>query len=206
MILARAAATGSRGCMDRIDWKRVCASGKVFAGFSDFTAFNCAAYAAGGLVTFQGPMVASDFGSPDPANSRARISGRRHARFARDRERGFTHPYTRGRSKDPCGAATWRSSCILSGRPTSPTIAGGIPLRRGDRRGSVRHRAHVPAAPATRGSSTGSGRSSSRPSPTASRNNPDRYPYSMEEVIESLRGWLPCPVLTGFRSGTLRAR
>ena len=49
--------------LPRIDWNRVAASGKVFVGFSDFTAFNMAAYACANLATFHGPMLAVDFGN-----------------------------------------------------------------------------------------------------------------------------------------------
>jgi muramoyltetrapeptide carboxypeptidase len=28
-----------------------------------------------------------------------------------------------------------------------------------------------------------------------------RYPYSLDEVLESVRGWLSCPVLTGLPFG-----
>jgi len=45
-----------------IDWNRIAATSKAFVGFSDFTAFNMAAYACSNLVTFHGPMVSVDFG------------------------------------------------------------------------------------------------------------------------------------------------
>ena len=45
-----------------IDWNRVASSGKAFVGFTDFTAFNMAAYANANLLTYQGPMVGIDFG------------------------------------------------------------------------------------------------------------------------------------------------
>jgi muramoyltetrapeptide carboxypeptidase len=49
-----------------IDWNRVAASTKQFVGFSDFTAFNMAAYACAKLVTFHGPMLTADFASGEP--------------------------------------------------------------------------------------------------------------------------------------------
>ena len=50
----------------QVDWPKVGASGKVFCGFSDFTAFNCAALAHGGLSTLHGPMLSVDFGDGEP--------------------------------------------------------------------------------------------------------------------------------------------
>ncbi len=44
-----------------IDWNAVADSKKVFCGFSDFTAFNCAALATAKLITYAGPGAASDF-------------------------------------------------------------------------------------------------------------------------------------------------
>ena len=44
-----------------VDWNAVAASAKVFCGFSDFTAFNCAALAKANLITYAGPGAASDF-------------------------------------------------------------------------------------------------------------------------------------------------
>jgi muramoyltetrapeptide carboxypeptidase len=48
--------------LPHIDWTLVKASGAQFVGFSDFTGFSMAALAHG-IVTFAGPMAASDFGN-----------------------------------------------------------------------------------------------------------------------------------------------
>ena len=47
--------------LHRIDWQAVAASKKVFCGFSDFTAFNCAALAQANYITYAGPGAATDF-------------------------------------------------------------------------------------------------------------------------------------------------
>jgi muramoyltetrapeptide carboxypeptidase len=49
--------------LDRIDFAAIAASGKRWMGHSDFTAFQLAALAHKGLVTFSGPMAAYDFGA-----------------------------------------------------------------------------------------------------------------------------------------------
>src|SRR5262249_44189119 len=66
LVLAAPGGYGLSRLLHRIDWTRVAASGKLFAGFSDFTAFNLAAYACANLVTFHGPMLGVDFGTGDP--------------------------------------------------------------------------------------------------------------------------------------------
>ncbi|MEO8857082.1 MAG: LD-carboxypeptidase [Burkholderiaceae bacterium] len=42
------------------------ASGMHFVGYSDFTAFQCAAFARTGAVTWVGPTVGEDFGAEEP--------------------------------------------------------------------------------------------------------------------------------------------
>jgi muramoyltetrapeptide carboxypeptidase len=49
--------------LDRIDFAALARSGKRWMGHSDFTAFQLAALAAAGMVTFAGPMAAYDFGA-----------------------------------------------------------------------------------------------------------------------------------------------
>jgi len=68
VVMAARGGYGLSRLLDRIDWARVAASRKAFVGFSDFTAFQCAALAHAGFATFHGPMAAVDFcdGGPDP--------------------------------------------------------------------------------------------------------------------------------------------
>ncbi len=51
--------------LDRIDFAAIAAAGKCWLGHSDFTAFQLAALAQGGVVTWAGPMAAPDFGVDD---------------------------------------------------------------------------------------------------------------------------------------------
>ena len=53
--------------LDRIDFNAVGAARKRWIGHSDFTAFQLAAYAMGGIVTFAGPMASYDFGAATPS-------------------------------------------------------------------------------------------------------------------------------------------
>lgn len=49
--------------LDRIDFAALARSGTRWMGHSDFTAFQLAALAAAGMVSFAGPMAAYDFGA-----------------------------------------------------------------------------------------------------------------------------------------------
>src|SRR3954467_3677944 len=66
LVMAARGGYGLSRLLSRIDWNRVAASGKAFVGFSDFTAFNCAAYACANLLTFHGPLLGVDFGKTAP--------------------------------------------------------------------------------------------------------------------------------------------
>jgi len=52
--------------LPRIDFRALAATGKQWLGYSDFTAFQLAALARAGMVTFAGPVV-SDFGAAEPS-------------------------------------------------------------------------------------------------------------------------------------------
>src|SRR5688572_11151755 len=66
LVMAARGGYGLSRILHRIDWNRVAAGGKAYVGFSDFTAFNMAAFACANLVTYHGPMLTSDFGKTAP--------------------------------------------------------------------------------------------------------------------------------------------
>lgn len=51
----------------RIDFKRLAGARKRWLGHSDFTAFQLAALARAGMITFAGPMASFDFGAEQPS-------------------------------------------------------------------------------------------------------------------------------------------
>jgi len=53
--------------LDRLDFARIAAARKRWLGHSDFTAFQLAALAAAGIVSFAGPLAAYDFGAQSPS-------------------------------------------------------------------------------------------------------------------------------------------
>jgi muramoyltetrapeptide carboxypeptidase len=53
--------------LDRLDYAAIARAGKRWLGHSDITAFELAALAHAGMVTFAGPMAAYDFGALEPS-------------------------------------------------------------------------------------------------------------------------------------------
>ncbi len=53
--------------IERIDFEAIAVAGKVWLGHSDFTAFQLAAFAHAGMISYGGPMVAYDFGAEVPS-------------------------------------------------------------------------------------------------------------------------------------------
>lgn len=66
VVMAVRGAYGITRLMPRIDFARMAASGKIFVGFSDLTAFHMGLYATAGAISYAGPMFAGDFGAPEP--------------------------------------------------------------------------------------------------------------------------------------------
>ena len=201
MVMAARGGYGLTRLLPRIDWNRVAASGKIYCGFSDFTAFNLAALANANLVTFHGPLLAVDFGR-DNLDSFAE----QHFWMAVSRpshridDIACAHGYDPRRIDGTLWGGNLSLLAHLVGTPYFPDIDGGIlyveeiseepyAVERmffqlyhagvlGRQRALVLGDFHdcVPT-------------------------NPARYPYSMDEVIESLRALLPFPVLTDLPFG-----
>ncbi|MFP5390540.1 MAG: muramoyltetrapeptide carboxypeptidase [Gammaproteobacteria bacterium] len=61
VVMALRGQYGLTRLLPRIDFARMAASGKLFVGFSDFTAFQLGLLAERGAISFAGPMLYSDF-------------------------------------------------------------------------------------------------------------------------------------------------
>ena len=201
LIIAARGGYGLTRLLPRIDWSRVAASGKAFVGFSDFTAFNMAAYACANLVTFHGPMLAVDFGRPE-----LDTFTEQHFWMALSRpthridEIACEHGYDARRIDGTLWGGNLSLLAHLVGTPYFPAIEGGILY--------VEEIAEEPYAVERLFMQLYHAGALGRQQalvlgdfsdcvPT----NPLRYPYSMEEVVETLRQLLPFPVLTGFPFG-----
>ncbi len=192
-----------------IDWNAVASSRKVFCGYSDVTAFSLAALAQGRLTTFAGPVTAGEFAQlDDPA---AREFSEQHF-FGLLAASHYVYPSTtsdRDHGHACIEGTLWGTNLAmithLIGTPYFPQIDDGIlvledigeaPYRVErmfwqlkyagilDRQRAIILGAFTDCEPA----------------------KGMRYPYAMNEAVETLREIAPCPVFTGFPFGHIPAK
>ncbi len=68
VIVALRGQYGMTRLLDRIDYRALADSGKIFVGFSDVTALHMALYAQTGALSYAGPMASGDFGAATPVD------------------------------------------------------------------------------------------------------------------------------------------
>ncbi len=201
LIIAARGGYGMSRLLHRIDWIRVAASHKSYVGFSDFTAFNMAALACSNLATFHGPMLGVDFGKPEPDTYSEQhfwlaVSKPSH----RIEDIVCAHGYDPRRIDGTLWGGNLSLIAHLAGTPYFPQIDGGILYVEevGEQPYAVERDFmqlyHAGVLVKQRALVLGSF-ADCDPTNTA------RYPYCMDEVIESLRQLLPFPVLTGLPFG-----
>lgn len=66
VVMALRGQYGLTRLLPEIDFERMAASGKIFVGFSDFTAFQMGLLAKTGAMSYAGPMFYSDFAPATP--------------------------------------------------------------------------------------------------------------------------------------------
>ena len=66
VVMALRGQYGLTRLLPEIDFERMAASGKIFVGFSDFTAFQMGLMAKTGAMSYAGPMFYSDFAPATP--------------------------------------------------------------------------------------------------------------------------------------------
>ena len=202
---------GASRLLHRIDWARVAASGKVFCGFSDITAFSLAALAQANYVTLAGPLAASEFAQTDDLIARdfteshffglvlAAQSGYHYPECVSDAEHGTRTIHGR----------LWGTNLALVahliGTPYIPDVENGILVLEdiGEEPYAVERMfwqlKHAGILAKQRAIILGAFTDCT---PGANL----RFPYTMTEVIETLREIAPCPVLTGFPFGHVPAK
>jgi muramoyltetrapeptide carboxypeptidase len=202
MVMAARGGYGLTRLLHRIDWNRVAASGKAFVGFSDFTAFNMAALACANLVTFHGPMLAVDFGRDEDPDTFAQqhfwMAVGKPSHRIDDIE--AAHGYDARRIDGTLWGGNLSLLAHLVGTPYFPAIDDGILY--------VEEIAEEPYAverlfmQLLHAGVLGRQRAVLLGDfADCTPNNPHRYPYCMEEVVETLRLALPVPVLTNLPFG-----
>jgi muramoyltetrapeptide carboxypeptidase len=68
IVMAIRGQYGMSRLLPQIDFERMAASGKIFVGYSDVTAFHMGLYARTGALSYAGPMFAGDFGALEPVD------------------------------------------------------------------------------------------------------------------------------------------
>jgi muramoyltetrapeptide carboxypeptidase len=197
--------------LHRIDWQAVAASRKIFCGFSDFTAFNCAALARANYITYSGPGAATDFDwrgdvtneTPETTADHAFMVAHCWPALAGERvDAGpykCAHAYAKQKIVGPIFGSNLSLFSHLVGTPYMPDIEGGIlfleeiaeepyaierMLLQLFHAGILRkQRAMIFADFSDCEPSSG------------------RYAYTMAHVAETMRELLPYPVLTGLPFG-----
>ena len=202
---------GASRVLHRLDWSRIAASGKIFCGFSDITAFSLAALAQANYVTFAGPLAASEFAQTDDLAARdfteVQFTGLLVATKA-----AYDYPECVSDITHNAGTINgtlWGTNLALVahliGTPYMPIIDDGIlvlediaeePYAVERMFWQLKHAGILDRQRAIiLGEFTDC-------KPSANQ----RYAYSMAEVIETVREIAPCPVLTGFPFGHVPAK
>ena len=206
MMMVRGGYGWSR-LLHRIDWNAVAASNKTFVGFSDFTAFNLAALAQANLITFTGPGAATDFGgsedTPETQSDHAFMEA--HCWPALAGEPVNAGPFADSFSYRPrtISGPLWGSNLSLLthlvGTPYLPNIDGGILYL--EEIGEAPYAVERMLLQLFHAGILQKQKALILADFSDCKSEPDRFPYAMEHVVETMRELLPIPVLTGLPFG-----
>ncbi len=121
---------GTPRLLSRLDYRAIKANPKIFAGYSDITAIQLAMHRHAGLVTFSGPMVASEMAKginpfteenfwrilthPEPFGDLARPGDKRYQAISR------------GRASGPLIGGCLSLVACLIGSPHFPNLQGSV--------------------------------------------------------------------------------
>lgn len=203
VVMALRGQYGMTRLLPHIDFERMAASGKIFVGYSDITAFHMGLYAKTGAPSYAGPMFAGDFGALDPVEFTLGdfwhcLAGPTHTVAGQ----GAGNPVL-----DVSGTAWGGNLAMLMsvvGTPYFARIDGGIlylediaehPYRVERMLLQLQHTgvlAHQRAI--VLGDFSGY------------RLAPSDNGYDFDEMLAYLRATLPCPILTGLEFGHIARR
>ena len=206
MMMVRGGYGWSR-LLHRIDWNAVAASQKNFVGFSDFTAFNLAALAQANLITFAGPGAAIDFGGADdkPESQADHAFMETHCWPALAGEPVSVGPFNDSFTYRPrtISGTLWGSNLSLLahlvGTPYMPNIEGGILFL--EEIGEAPYAVERMLLQLFHAGILQQQKALILADFSDCDPEPDRFPYTMEHVVETMRELLPMPVLTGLPFG-----
>ena len=206
MMMVRGGYGWSR-LLHRIDWNAVAASQKTFVGFSDFTAFSLAALAQANLITFAGPGAAIDFGGatdkPETQIDHAFMEVHCWTALAGDAVNAGPFDCSFTYRPQIISGPLWGSNLSLLthliGTPYLPKIEGGILFL--EEIGEAPYAVERMLLQLFHAGILQKQKALVLADFSDSEPEPDRFPYAMEHVVETLRELLPIPVLTGLPFG-----
>lgn len=206
MMMMTRGGYGISRIVHRIDWDAVARSGKILCGFSDFTAINLAAIASGGFVTLAGPGVATDFGDEAYEGQLADDHAFMEQHFwplvqgqSIQVEVEAEHAYAAQRITGPLWGSNLSLLSHMVGTPFLPDISGGILFLEeiGEKPYAVERmilQLFHAGILQKQGAILLGDFSDCDP-------EDDRFPYTMDYVVRTLRQIVNCPVLTGLPFG-----
>jgi muramoyltetrapeptide carboxypeptidase len=207
IVMAIRGQYGMSRLLPHIDFERMAASGKIFVGYSDVTAFHMGLYAHTGAMSYAGPMFAGDFGAPEPVAFTLDdfwhcLAGPTHTVQGRRQDKDGGNPVLE------VSGTVWGGNLamIMSvvGTPNFAQIDGGIlyledvaehPYRVERMLLQLMHAGVLQRQRAiVLGDFSGY------------RLAPGDNGYDFETMLAYLRATLPCPVLTGLEFGHIARR
>jgi muramoyltetrapeptide carboxypeptidase len=203
IVMALRGQYGMSRLMPHIDFERMAASGKIFVGYSDITAFQMGLYARTGAISYAGPMFAGDFAAAEP---NAFTIGDFWACLA-----GPTHLVEGKGEGNPAldlSGTVWGGNLAMLmsivGTPFFPQIDGGILFLEDIAEHPYRVERMLlqlmQAGVLARQQAIVLGDFSGY------RLAPSDNGYNFDEMLAYLRATLPCPVLTGLEFGHIQRR
>jgi muramoyltetrapeptide carboxypeptidase len=198
VVMAVRGGYGITRLLPHLDFDHLAASGKIFVGYSDMTAFHMAMYTRCGTSGYQGPLFAADFGAAEPQAFTLDDFWRCLA--------GPTHTLAGQGAGDPMldvSGTVWGGNLAMTvsllGTPYFPQIEGGILLLediaehpyRLERMLLQLHQAGVLSKQRALVLGDFSGY----------RLTPYDNGYDFDAMLAYLRAILPLPVLTGLEFG-----
>jgi muramoyltetrapeptide carboxypeptidase len=203
VVMALRGQYGMTRLLPHIDFERMAASGKIFVGYSDVTAFQMGLYETSSAISYAGPMFAGDFGAAEPVaftldNFWACLAGPTHVIDGQ----GAGNP-----ELDVAGTI-WGGNLAMimsvAGTRYFPRIADGILFL--EDIGEHPYRIERMLLQLMHAGVLERQRAILLGDFSGYRLSPGDNGYDFEQMLAYLRKTLPCPVLTGLEFGHIPRR
>ena len=203
VVMAIRGQYGMSRLLPDIDFARMAASGKIFVGYSDMTAFHMGLYAQTGALSYAGPMFAGDFGALDPVDFTLDDFWRCLA--------GPTHTVSGHGAMNPrldVTGTVWGGNLAMTmslvGTPYFPQIDGGILFL--EDIAEHPYRVERMLLQLMQAGVLARQRAIVLGDFSGYRLAPADNGYDFDQMLAYLRATLPCPVLTGLEFGHIPRR